>query len=228
MSQKLDAYKGRLTAEQIAEGMSAAAENAARLVEDAEVLLDRGSFATAVSLAALAIEEAGKVSILRALAVARTDEEVRDCWKDYRSHTCKNAAWIFPQLFASGARQLESFRPMFAEKSDHTAILDNLKQLGFYTDCLGNAHWARPSNVIDAQLALQVVSTAKILSHPSKHSVREVALWVEHIGPVWKQDMTWMKQALLNWQDAMYREGLSTTTAEAMGEFVLGAQSGGV
>jgi AbiV family abortive infection protein len=223
MSQKLDAYKGRLTEEQIAEGMSAAAENSVRLLEDAEALLDRGSFATAASLATLAIEEAGKVSILRALAVAKTDDETRGCWKDYRSHTRKNAAWIFPQLFAGGARQLDSFRSMFSEQSDHTAILDNLKQLGFYTDCLGNAHWSRPRDVIDAELARQVVSIAKILCHPSKHSAREVALWIEHIGPVWKQDMGWMKQALLNWQAAMFREGLSKTTAEEMGEFVHGS-----
>lgn len=223
MTQKLDAYKGRLTAEQIAEGMSAAAENAARLVEDAEALLDRGSFATAVSLAALAVEEAGKVSILRALAVARTDEEVRGCWKDYRSHTRKNAAWIFPQMFVRGVRKLDDFRCMFDEKSDHAALLDNLKQLGFYTDCLGKAHWTRPSDAIDEQLAVQLVAIAKILSRPSRFSAREVELWVEHIGPVWKQDMAWMKQALINWQDAMSREGLSTTTAQAMGEFVHGA-----
>jgi AbiV family abortive infection protein len=228
MSRKLDAYKGRLSAEQIAEGMTAAAENSARLVEDAEVLLARGSTATALSLAALAIEEAGKVSILRALAVARTDDEIRGCWKDYRSHTRKNATWIFPELFASGARELEQFRPMFAENADHTAILDNLKQLGFYTDCLGKAHWARPPEVIEAGLARQLVGVAKILSHPTKYSAREVTLWVEHIGPVWKQDMAWMKQALLNWQAAMHREGLSKTRVEETREFVLGASGGEV
>ena len=228
MSRKLDAYKGRLSAEQIAEGMTAAAENSARLVEDAEVLLARGSNATALSLAALAIEEAGKVSILRALAVARTDDDVRSCWKDYRSHTRKNATWIFPEMFASGARQLEHFRPMFAENADHAATLDNLKQLGFYTDCLGKAHWARPPEVIEADLARQLVSIAKILSRPTKHSAREVTLWVEHIGPVWKQDMAWMKQALLNWHAAMYREGLSKTRVEEMSEFVLGASGGEV
>jgi AbiV family abortive infection protein len=223
MSRKLDAYKGNLTAEQIAEGMTAASKNASRLVVDAEALLARGSAATALSLAALAIEEAGKVSILRALAVAKTDDEVRSCWKDYRSHTRKNAAWILPELVANGACELEQFRPMFVDNADHTSVLDNLKQLGFYTDCLGKAHWSCPVDVIDAELVQQLVSVAKILSHPSEHSAREVALWIEHIGPVWKQDMAWMKQALLNWQDAMYREGLSKTRAAEMSEFIHGA-----
>ena len=223
MSQKLNAYKSRLTAEQIAEGMTAASENAARLAQDAEALLATGSAATAASIAALAIEEAGKVSILRALAVARTEDEVRDCWRDYRSHTRKNVSWIFPDMVASGARELEHFRPMFDEKAEHPALLDNLKQLGFYTDCLGRAHWSQPSEVIDAELAQKVVSAAKVLSRPSKYTTREVELWVEHIGPVWKKDLSWMKKALLAWQDAMYREGLSETRSADMREFLNGA-----
>jgi AbiV family abortive infection protein len=56
--------------------MTAATENATRLVTDAETLLADDSIPTAMSLAALAIEGAGKVSILRALAVARTEDEV--------------------------------------------------------------------------------------------------------------------------------------------------------
>jgi AbiV family abortive infection protein len=220
VQKKLTAYRGKLTAEQIAEGMNAAADNASRLLDDAEVLLARGSNATAVSLAALAIEETGKISILRTVAVARSDDEIRACWKDYRSHTHKNASWILPELVAKGARKLEELRPLFTKSSDHTFVLDNLKQLGFYTDCLGNAHWAQPTEIIDAALARKVVSIAKILAQPSKHSPREVELWTEHIGPVWKKDMSWMKQALINWQEDMYREGLSERTPDEMESFV--------
>ncbi|WP_172107384.1 hypothetical protein [Xanthomonas axonopodis] len=39
--------------------------------------------------------------------------------------------------------------------------------------------------------------------------------------------MTQMKQALLNWQEAMHREGLSRTSVEAMSEFMHGAPDGG-
>jgi hypothetical protein len=61
---RLDQYKGRLTAAQLAEGMNAATENARHLVRDAVMLLEAGRFPTAASLAALAIEEAGKPAIL--------------------------------------------------------------------------------------------------------------------------------------------------------------------
>ena len=43
--------------------------------------------------------------------------------------------------------------PLFDETSDHPFVLDNLKQLGFYTDCLGKATWALPWKVIDEDLA---------------------------------------------------------------------------
>jgi hypothetical protein len=69
---------------------NAASDNARRLAEDAQALFDRGSSATAASLAMLAVEEAGKVSILRTLLTAKSDNDLREEWKRYRRHTEKN------------------------------------------------------------------------------------------------------------------------------------------
>ena len=96
MKKKLNAYRGRLTPAEIATGMNAAAKNARRLSEDAESLLAAGRFPTAASLATLAIEEAGKVSILRELALAQSDAEALEVWRSYRSHSRKNVAWLLP------------------------------------------------------------------------------------------------------------------------------------
>ena len=68
---QLSQYNGRLTPPQIADGMNAAIRNARRLADDARTLLDLGSYPTAASLAVLSIEERGKVSILRHLAMVR-------------------------------------------------------------------------------------------------------------------------------------------------------------
>jgi AbiV family abortive infection protein len=132
--------------------MNAATKNAGRLAKDAANLLESGSFATAASIAILSIEEAGKVSILRTLALAKSDAEATETWKEYRSHTRKNVAWLLP-LAAAGARKLDDLQPLFYQTSDHPFILDQIKQLGFYTDCLANAHWAIPPDVIDERLA---------------------------------------------------------------------------
>lgn len=219
MKKKLDAYRGKLTPAQVAEGMNAAATNARRLAEDAEALLEAHRFPTAASLAILSIEEAGKTSILRCLAIAKTDDEVLAGWKEYRSHTRKNAAWLLPQLAAAGARKLNDLKPLFERDSEHPYILDQVKQLGFYTDCLGKAHWSVPDSIIDEGLARMLVKVAKLFALKTEHTQREVELWVEHMGPAWKKHPVLMRQALVNWYAAMQKSGLAPEGVNKMDVF---------
>ncbi len=89
------------------------------------------------------------------LAIAKTSEEIADAWRDYRSHTRKNVSWLLPQLVEQGARKLDDFKTLFEESSDHPYVLDQLKQIAFYTDCLGGAHWSMPQEVIDGSLVFK-------------------------------------------------------------------------
>jgi AbiV family abortive infection protein len=220
MSKKLNGYKGRLNPAQIAAGMNAAVANACRLVTDADTLMNTGSFPTAASLAILAIEEAGKCAILRALSVARSEQESTAAWKEYRSHTNKNISWILPQLVSEGARKIDDFYSLFDDSSDHPYVLDNLMQLGFYTDCLGNAHWSKPEDVIEEHLAQTLVEIARIFARGMTHSEQEIEMWIEHLGPVWKKDIAWMKQGLVNWYAAMQAAGLTKEGENHMEQFV--------
>lgn len=221
MKKSLDAYRGMLTAAQVAEGIRAADANAVRLAKDAKLLVEAGSFPTAASVAILAIEEAGKVSILRLISLARSEAEANAGWKEYRSHTRKNVAWLLPQLAAQGARQLDDLRPLFKEGAEHPYLLDQLKQLGFYTDCLGKAHWSLPADAISKELAESLVQTAHLFaSSKSDCTEREIELWIEHVGPVWRQDLSWMKQALVNWYAAMQAAGLKPSGENTMEQFV--------
>lgn len=220
MQKKLVAFRGKLSAAEIAKGMTVAGHNARRLVDDATTLLAAGSFPTAASLAALAIEEAGKASILRALALAKNDAEIKEEWKAYRSHTNKNIAWLLPALAASGARKLDDLHPLFDQDSDHPFLLDQLKQLGFYTDCLNNGHWAVPTEIVEQDLAQMIVKVADLLAKDKDVSEKEIELWIEHIGPVWKKDPAWMKKALANWYTAMQAAGLAPEGENKMELFI--------
>lgn len=200
---RLDQYKGQLSASQIAEGMNAATRNAKRLAEDAELLLQEKRFSGATSLAILSIEESGKQSILRELSLSRDDKELKEAWKDYRSHTKKNVLWILPDLVKTGARNLEDLRPIFQENAEHPYILDQVKQISFYSDCLGNAHWSIPEEVIAEGIAKMMVWLAKIFVSKKEVTEKEIELWIKHLGPVWKKNMNWMKQALENWYKEM-------------------------
>ena len=220
MQKKLNAYRGKLSAAEVAKGMTVAGRNARRLADDAATLLAAGSFPTAASLAALEIEEAGKPSILRALALARNDAEIKDEWRAYRSHANKNVTWILPELAAAGARKLDDLRPLFDQDSDHPFLLDQLKQLGFYTDCLSTGHWTIPTKVIGQSLARILVKVADVLAKVKDVSEKEIELWIEHIGPAWKKDPALMKKALVNWYSAMQTAGLAPEGENKMEQFI--------
>jgi AbiV family abortive infection protein len=217
---RLDAYKGRLTPVQIAQGINAATANAKRLLDDAVLLFEEKRFPLAASIAILSIEEAGKISILRALALAKDDRAVNDCWRDYRSHTKKNVTWLLPQLVSKGARKLDDFKSLFDETSDHPFILDQAKQLGFYTDCLGKSHWSIPNEAIDQQLAKILVHIAQIFVTERTTTSKEIELWIKHIGPVWMGDPASMKKALANWYTELQEAGLAPEGDNEMEKFI--------
>lgn len=217
---KLNAYRGPLSAEEIAAGMNAANANALRLVEDAQVLLAVGRVPTAASLAALSIEESGKTSILRQLATAASEDEIASAWKGYRSHTRKNVRWQLPALALAGARRLEEFRALFDENSDHPYVLDQVKQLGFYTDCLGNRHWSIPTNVVEEDLARALVQIAALLVEKREITTKEIELWIEHVGTAPKDDLPVMKNALASWYAAMQKAGLRSKGINEMKRFI--------
>lgn len=183
-------------------------------------MLDAGRAPTAASLAALSIEESGKVSILRQLATSTTAEAVAAAWKSYRSHTRKNVQWLLPELAAKGARKLEEFRPLFEEGAEHPVVLDHVKQLGFYTDCLGSCHWSIPVEVVDTPLAKSLVQIAKLFLRKEEASVAEIELWVKHVGSASEGDLGAMKQAVIDWYAAMQEAGLRQSGINKMERFI--------
>lgn len=214
-------YRGPLTPASAAEGMNAARRNARRLADDAKLLLDAARYPTAASLAALSIEESGKVLVLRSLVLERAPEKQREEWRRYRDHRSKNGMWILPGLAERGAQRLCELAQVVDRESEHTALLNGIKQVGLYTDCYGEGHWSEPGKVIDAGLATFSVRNAELLiGKGTPVTVREMELWVEFLRPSLRTPN--MAAALLRWADAMRREGLSATTPEEYARFFSG------
>src|ERR1700722_2494205 len=123
---RLNQYRSFLTSEQIAAGINAATENAARLARDANLLLDGGRFPTSCSLALLSFEESGKSTILRQMATATTQAEVLNLWKRYRRHLDKHLITLMPERIARGARRLSEFKECVTDASlDERNTYDN-------------------------------------------------------------------------------------------------------
>lgn len=220
MKRKLDRYVGSLDAAGVAAGINAARENALRLVSDARTLFEAERYSSACAFAVLAIEESGKCAILRSLALAEDEQEIRKAWKEYRSHTNKNAMWLLPPLVAKGARRLADFSSLFDEHAEHPFVLDHVKQISLYSDCLGRAHWSRPSVVVDKTLASSLLEIADMLSRGGEVVAREIELWVKHMKPVWKSTPERRVKALANWYLEMQAEGLAPAGANEMENFI--------
>lgn len=211
-------YSGTLDAAEVASGMNAAITNARRLVADASLLLAEGRCPSAFMLAALAIEECGKVSLLRIISTAADAKALKVAWADFRKHTIKNGQWVLRQLVVNGARKLVEFRPVVGG-GPASALLDHLKRGATYSDCEGERRWSEPSKVITAELATELLRAAEPLVPNDLVTVREVELWIEHVGPV-LADSAASAQSVLRWAAAMKEEGIKDFDLEAVEAFI--------
>lgn len=217
---RLPEYRGQLTPEQLAEGMTRALMNAERLAIDSASLLKSGSLPSAVALAILSIEEAGKVAILRQMSTAVQEKEWTELWKAYRSHTKKNILWILGELVRSGARTLDELRLVADPDSDHPEILDQLKQRSIYTDCLKDAKWSSPAEVDLNTTAPYLVQMAQILGRPKTVTAEEILLWQKHLLPVKGAPMEVQKAAVAAWFVEIKGRGLSDASPEEVRAFL--------
>ncbi|MEM1191776.1 MAG: AbiV family abortive infection protein [Pseudomonadota bacterium] len=219
----LKPYIGPLNPKEIKDGIAFAQANALRLLGDAKLLLDAKRYPTATALAILSLEEQGKITILKRFALLSDPDEVKLAWKEYRNHRSKNAGWIIPQLAAGGARSMKDMESAVDSKSEHSAVLDSLKQVSLYTDCLAAAHWSSPDNVIKEELAQSIVWSADVMWGAKEVTLREIELWREIVGPYYKQPG--MMDAVLRWQKAMVDEGLSEIEPRELAKFMSGMRT---
>ena len=221
MGTRLVHYKGFLTTEKIAFGMTAAGQNAKRLADDAQRLFDAERYPSALSLAVLSLEESGKHSILREMSTATTGEQILGLSKRYRRHTSKHTLTLMPERIANGARRAIEFAECVeGGATGEKATYDSLKQIGFYTDCLGKGHWSIPTDVIGRSIAEILVRFAITTSATEKvTSNREIELWVTHM------QAGFTRPRLIAWASAMVSEGLSPDGyVEEMAEFTVGLE----
>lgn len=213
-------YIGPLTPEEIVNGMKCAHANAVRLLNDAKLLREHNGIPSATSLAILAIEEHGKISILKYMALLNDQAKIKAEWRNYRSHRAKNVKWILPELVKNGARTMESLIEAVDKDAAHTQILDIIKQHGFYTDIRKRGIWAEPNLIIDADFCDAIISIADFLLKMKIPTQREVEAWREIVSP--HHNKPTMANAVIEWQRTMFAEGLSDTPPETVEAFMRG------
>jgi AbiV family abortive infection protein len=223
-------YVGRLTPRQASAGIAAAISTARGLLKDADLLLENERWQRAAALSILAIEEVGKIVILRSILLARSEEELAAEWRSYRSHTKKNVHWIFLDLFRMGGRKLEDFMPIFDPRSNHGQYADTAKQDCFYSNISLTCEWFLPEQRIGPTLAKELFAAATMLlpnAAAPMTSEAELELWVKHLRPVWKHSMPAMKKAIAACYAEAQAKGVlpAKTNATEMLDFLNGSSN---
>jgi AbiV family abortive infection protein len=181
-------YRGQITPARAAAGINAALRNARRLLADAVLLFKAESYATALSIAVLAIEECGKHAIIHRILIAKSDKQRKEHWGEYTTHTEKNVSWVVPNLVRAGASHIDDFKIIDDETSVHPFALDDFKQWGLYTDCR-EKFWSEPEKVVTPSMAFEVLQQAQALIR-NTHEVNEeqLTVYVKHLSPVLTED----------------------------------------
>ena len=190
-SNKLNPYRGVLDSFQIAEGIRCVKINAARLLKDAELLYEAKRYPSASSLAILAIEEIGKLPILRRMALAHSPAEWKACWRDFSNHLAKALNWTVPFLINRSDLKTDENYQLFKDKQE-PELLNSLKQIGLYIGCYGKAHWGEPEKAIEEENAHPAMHCARLVvfgSQPSEYDTpTALRQWAQHLAGCYSID----------------------------------------
>ena len=96
-----------------------------------------------------------------------------------------------------GRVKIAGFGHLFDPNTEHPQLLDQLKQISLYTDCLNNGHWSVPDEVVDMSLSKMLVEVAEVLCQSYEVTAEEIELWTLHLQLVYHTTAEAMERALM-------------------------------
>ena len=145
-------YNGKLTIEQISEGIYFCIENATNIFGDAYILIKANRFPRALSLLLLAIQEAGKVNILRNMTMISTRDQKpwKKEWKSFRKHETKDFLGHSIKISSEfNDSPGEAFLQQLLYKINNSASeRERVRQWGLYIDYIAvDKKWWSPNEI---------------------------------------------------------------------------------
>jgi AbiV family abortive infection protein len=166
----------------LADFAMAAIRNARRLLDDAELLLNRGRGPSAYSLAVLAFEEAGKAWLC--VIAMMVPDHVRPEWPHgdlINKHVDKlMAAHVMAHMLASaisGQDMIASLADIGENLEELARTHDKAKQRGLYVDLLDSGFW-EPASVTKDEARRMVAIVGGLLDHGAYLADPEFITWV--------------------------------------------------
>ena len=191
-------YTGELSQDRVDAGIEALTANAARLSRDAKILLHARRYASASTLAAMALAEIARVSALLALPEASDGAETRRAWRHFR-----DGALDFPwSMCCTG-------KPALSD-AETNAMISFIRSVGEQVECIGDGAWVEPEKVIGRPLATELVEMAELLrTNPIDREPLRIWMQVVDSCPEDAAD----EEVLQRFRGALEREGLGLVAA---------------
>lgn len=156
--------------------------------------------------------------------MAETEADVRDDWHRYRKHLEKSRMTGCLLTVHPGRLQLKDFKNEYMGDNEISKQLDNVKQFGFYTDCIGDGLWISPERKIGKETAGILLALAHVqCCDGKKFLAREIELWRECLSPFRHAPYEKMRIGLLEWHRRMVSEGLRKED-QGFVDFVVGGE----
>ena len=162
-------YRGPLSIPEIAKGMEACVRNARAQYESGKLLLSEGRWGSAISAFLVAQQEAGKVWILRRMALLEETDDAKwkACWRDFRHHSAKNLST--QQMMVGLEYPPEGgsvFWSLLEFDRDRSETLEQARQAALYVDFIEvDRDWWTPDDLTSEVAELAEGRTTKLLNH---------------------------------------------------------------
>lgn len=141
-------------------------KNAQSLSFDALLLKEHNRLSRSISLAVLAIEEIGKMEIVRRIFRCKDSNQRAKLWNDFRNHKAKNNQWVFYYLKINNATK-KDYDDIVGKGKNASNFLDGLKMSAFYVDIDNKGKIYSPDH-LDERLSIETIEamTALIVNTP--------------------------------------------------------------
>jgi AbiV family abortive infection protein len=170
----LSGYRGKLSFQQIAAGISACLENATALVDDARLLADAGRPPRALFNLLAADQELGKIGLLTAMARIHPSRQSdwAPLWRDFQRHERK-AVHALVDALPDESRTVDAFFLALAGLPESAQFAERLRQASLYVDFSADKkNWRTPLQLTAAVVTQKLGDTLQALSrHQTLHAL---------------------------------------------------------
>lgn len=179
--------------EQISEGIYFCIENATNIFGDAYILIKENRFPRALSLLLLSIQEAGKVNILKNMAMISTRNQKlwQKEWKSFRKHEFKDFLGHNIKIYSEFNNSPgEAFWQLLIQKIHNSnSEREKVRQLGLYVDYItGDKRWWSPNEINGKMVKTVESEVIKILYKLQKE--KEIGFFSATALQIYKEEFS--------------------------------------